>query len=206
MTQQLPHKISSTRRISELFDEDSCQDTTPEDLLNFLLGQDLEKEFQLRKYRKHRGRRGGKKIRARKERSLAWSKNKDAYFALIGEYVSKTTEAHKELLGREAQSPVLSLAERQRFHRLADQWEKQTRNMSSPNAVANHPTVKEIIAMGAAVVPLILNRMRCRPWFWFDALVQLTNGDDPVTPEMHGDMMAMTDAWIQWGHDRGIVR
>jgi hypothetical protein len=92
------------------------------------------------------------------------------------------------------------------FDLLADLWERETRNISSPKAIINHPAIQEIIHLGEDVVPLILRRMSHHPWFWFDALVRLTKESiDPVTPSMYGDMQQMADAWLNWGADRGII-
>lgn len=85
-----------------------------------------------------------------------------------------------------------------KFYRLADEWESETRNRSSQNRIANHPKVREIVAMGADVVPLIIARMKTRPWFWFSSLTELT-GDQPITHDMRGNMQKMTEAWITWG-------
>jgi hypothetical protein len=60
--------------------------------------------------------------------------------------------------------------------------------------------------MGDKVVPLILRRMKHRPWFWFSALRELAKPEkNPVTPSMRGNMQRMTEAWIKWGVRRGII-
>ncbi len=92
------------------------------------------------------------------------------------------------------------------FGPLADLWERETRNVTSPKAIVSHPALHSIIALGEGVVPLILRRMEHHPWFWFDALKTLTRATmDPITPSMRGDMQQMTDAWLHWGTDRGII-
>jgi hypothetical protein len=92
------------------------------------------------------------------------------------------------------------------FKILADLWEQETRNISSPKVIASHPQVQDIINLGDDVVPLILRRMAHRPWFWFDALMRITKETvDPITPDMYGDMQQMTEAWLKWGVDRGII-
>jgi hypothetical protein len=53
------------------------------------------------------------------------------------------------------------------FNLLADKWETETRNMSSPKAIIGHPAVQEIIDWGEDAVPMILRRMASRPCFWF---------------------------------------
>lgn len=74
-----------------------------------------------------------------------------------------------------------------------------------PTASAAHPAYLRIIGMGAAAVPLILERMASKPGFWFAALRSIT-GVDPVQPHEHGDMDAMTRAWRSWGRQHGNCR
>jgi hypothetical protein len=93
---------------------------------------------------------------------------------------------------------------REEFDALADRWVRETRNMSSPNAMERHPAYQQIIQMGPRVIPLILRRMDDEPNFWFTALLQLSGeSEDPVKPAMHGDLEAMTNAWLRWGERRG---
>lgn len=93
---------------------------------------------------------------------------------------------------------------RDRFIDLAERFERETRNLSSPNAIAAHPSAQEIVALGKPVVPLILDRMNLYPWFWFDVLEKLT-GENPIDPEMHGKMEDMTFAWVGWGWSEGLI-
>jgi hypothetical protein len=88
------------------------------------------------------------------------------------------------------------------FDALADRWEIETQNMSSPSDIINHPAYRAIIAMGKPAVPKILRRMKTRPAFWFDALRVLTSDiepADPIRPEMYGNIGKMTKAWLKWG-------
>ncbi len=95
---------------------------------------------------------------------------------------------------------------KKKFEALANAWETDTRHTASSKQIALHPLAQEIIGMGKPVIPLILIRMKKRPWFWFHALMELTQAkENPVTPAMRGDMQQMTDAWIKWGEDRGII-
>jgi hypothetical protein len=94
----------------------------------------------------------------------------------------------------------------QKFENLADEWESETRHVASSKKIASHPLVREIVKMGRPAVPLILRRMKDRPWFWFHTLKELTRVKvDPVRPSMRGDMQQMTEAWIKWGENRGII-
>jgi hypothetical protein len=89
------------------------------------------------------------------------------------------------------------------FERLADDWERRTRNLSSTGAIVRHESYQKIIKMGEPVIPLILQRMEKRPKFWFTALMEIAKPEvDPVTPDMYGDLEAMTHAWLVWGAER----
>jgi hypothetical protein len=86
----------------------------------------------------------------------------------------------------------------QRFKSLADRWERETRNLSSIDQIVLHDAYQAIIGMGAAVTPLILERLRRKAGMWFPALRSIT-GVDPVSYEQRGDITAMRRAWLEWG-------
>ncbi len=89
------------------------------------------------------------------------------------------------------------------FCRLSDEWESETRCIASPKKIASHPLAKQIALLGEPVIPLILERIKTRPWFWFDMLTKLTRvKTNPVEPSMRGDMQKMTEVWIKWGEDQ----
>jgi hypothetical protein len=93
-----------------------------------------------------------------------------------------------------------------KFDNLANEWESATRHTASPKKIAAHPLAVQIVDLGDRVVPLILRRIKSRPWFWFHALMELTKArENPVTQAMRGNMQQMTEAWIKWGEDRGIT-
>jgi len=50
--------------------------------------------------------------------------------------------------------------------------------------------------MGEAVVPNILAAMEAEPDFWFAALRRIT-GANPITPDIQGELHAMTQAWLK---------
>jgi hypothetical protein len=90
-----------------------------------------------------------------------------------------------------------------RFASLASAWRADTEFLSSSAEMADHPAYREIIAMGEPAVPLILAELETRPDFWFEALRQIT-GADPVPPAARGDVRAMAEAWLEWGHSHGL--
>jgi len=66
-----------------------------------------------------------------------------------------------------------------------------------------HPSYERIIALGDAVVPLLLREMENRPDHWGYALTKIT-GDDPTPKEAHGSLRGVADAWISWGKKQGL--
>jgi hypothetical protein len=102
------------------------------------------------------------------------------------------------------QAVNVSSATSRTFDVLADLWERETRNLSSVTAITSHPAYQTIIRMGRDVLPLILRRMQQRPALWFDALHRIS-GEDPVKPQMFGNVQRMTDTWVKWGAERGLI-
>lgn len=93
---------------------------------------------------------------------------------------------------------------RERFRRLAEEWRDRSRHMSNTKHMAMLPSYQEIIAMGPAVVPLILEELQRDPNQWFWALKEVT-GADPVPHEARGIVQAMADAWVAWGKRHGYL-
>jgi hypothetical protein len=89
-----------------------------------------------------------------------------------------------------------------RFNRLADKWELETKHISSPVRKAEHIAYQQIIALGEGAIPLMLQRMRDSGGHWFWALSLLANFD-PVAPASRGNVLEMRDAWLRWGHENG---
>lgn len=93
---------------------------------------------------------------------------------------------------------------RRRFRELADQWRRETETASSPTALFMHPAYQEIIGLGPAALPSILADLAETRAHWFWALRAIT-GENPVPPEERGQVDAMAERWLAWGHERGLV-
>jgi hypothetical protein len=89
-----------------------------------------------------------------------------------------------------------------RFHQLAEQWRIETAHLSNIRKKALHPAYQEIIGMGEAAVPLILEEMKRNPGQWFWALHAITRAD-PIAEESRGKLREMTEAWLEWGRNHG---
>jgi hypothetical protein len=90
----------------------------------------------------------------------------------------------------------------QRFERLAARWRDETSHFSSSTRMAEHPAYQEIIALGPAVVPLLLRDLARQPDHWFTALKAIT-GANPVDPADRGRVEKMAEAWLRWGKVNG---
>jgi hypothetical protein len=92
-----------------------------------------------------------------------------------------------------------------RFQSLADQWRAETRVLSNVTHRCQHLAYQQIIGMGETAVPLILHDLQANgPDDWFWALTAIT-GENPIRPEMAGDMRRMTEAWLEWGIRAGYL-
>ena len=92
---------------------------------------------------------------------------------------------------------------RQRFKELACTWKEETLFLSSITDKATHPAYQQIIGMGKDAIPFILNDLAdTGPNDWYWALTAITDVN-PIHPEMAGNMVAMTEAWLQWGTQAG---
>jgi hypothetical protein len=71
--------------------------------------------------------------------------------------------------------------------------------MSSIDDMIAHPAYREIIGMGSAAIPLLLDELETEPNHWFPALMAISGGQNPVPPADTGNMEEMTQAWLEWG-------
>src|SRR5262245_53433918 len=90
----------------------------------------------------------------------------------------------------------------QRFQRLAAAWHKAVAHHSSSRIRENHPAYQEIIGMGQAVVPLLLQDLEVNRRHWFTALAVIT-GADPIPAEHAGNIPKMAEDWLRWGKEHG---
>jgi hypothetical protein len=90
------------------------------------------------------------------------------------------------------------------FGALCAEWKEQSAVLSSATQMARLPSYRQIIALGPAVVPLLLEELRREPDHWFIALQHLT-GADPVQEENRGDLLAMARDWLTWGSRHGYL-
>ena len=79
----------------------------------------------------------------------------------------------EEALVRGLAVPIAVINTEARFHRLADEWSRDTGSVSSVTALTSHPKYQGIIDLGWPVVPYLLADLKERRGFWFHALLWL---------------------------------
>lgn len=89
-----------------------------------------------------------------------------------------------------------------RFAELAATWKRERGPHSSSARLAEHPAYQQIIALGPAVIPLLLRELERAPDHWFRAFHALT-GANPVPAASQGRLREMAQAWLAWGQDQG---
>ncbi len=92
------------------------------------------------------------------------------------------------------------------FEQLAEAWRQRSGYLSFIRKKTTLPEYHRIIGLGRPVVPLLLRELEREPEFWFDALEAIT-GDNPVPESVSasGNIQAVTDCWVKWGRDRGLL-
>lgn len=93
---------------------------------------------------------------------------------------------------------------RGRFRRLSAEWKDRSRFLSNTAQMAMLQPYQRIIGMGPPAIPLILEELRREPDQWFWALESITD-ENPVTPEIAGDVLLMAEAWVRWGVQNGLL-
>ncbi len=95
---------------------------------------------------------------------------------------------------------------KERFEKLATSWKANTKFISNVTAKTLNPDYQKIIGMGKDAIPFILDDLEANgPNDWYWALTAITD-TNPITPEIAGNMVAMTEAWLQWGRQAGYLK
>jgi hypothetical protein len=92
----------------------------------------------------------------------------------------------------------------EQFESLSRQWKAETALLSATPLMVAHPAYQAIIALGPAVVPLLLQDLERESAHWFEALQAIT-GEDPVSPDQWGQIPAMIAAWLAWGRNHRLI-
>jgi hypothetical protein len=118
-------------------------------------------------------------------------------------FVDFTALQASVVLLAEVQPDVAFHSLRDRFWQLADQWSTDTAALSNTSKAVMHPSYQQIIGMGAAVLPLILESLRDRPDHWFWALTAIVGRDVAKGTQTFQEAAS---AWLDWGARSGLLR
>lgn len=77
---------------------------------------------------------------------------------------------------------------------------------SSLSDITQHTKFSEIVSMGEHALRIMLQRMKGGESHlqWFPALKRIA-GEDPVPVEVRGKITPMTNAWVGWGNEKGLL-
>ena len=93
---------------------------------------------------------------------------------------------------------------RAEFRKHEKKWKRDTQYTSSLSEKYLHPSYARIISLGWPAVPMILASLQREPDDWFYALRAIT-GVDPVRATHAGIMPKMSETWLNWGRQRGLI-
>lgn len=90
------------------------------------------------------------------------------------------------------------------FRRLKEWWNREIAYLSNMNQIVRHPAYQAVIALGPAVVPILLRELETDPHWWFEALRRIT-GENPAQPDDRGDLRRLSAVWLRWGREHGAI-
>ena len=91
----------------------------------------------------------------------------------------------------------------QRFQRLLETWDRETRFQSSTARIIEHPAYQEIIALGAPAIPLLLRTLESTGNGHLGPALAAITGASPVLPEHRGKIGEIARDWVRWGRESG---
>lgn len=97
--------------------------------------------------------------------------------------------------------------EEERFNLLADRWEVETMNLSSPET--DHPCFIAMNKMKSKeAIGWILKRMKKEPeWLTIMLLgIWIKKSDSPTTEDIRGKIKEITNEWIKWGIEKKLIK
>lgn len=93
----------------------------------------------------------------------------------------------------------------EKFTLYKKEWLKETAYHSNPNIITDNKNYKEIIKLGKAVIPLILEDIRKKNTiFWWDALDRLTDVYIFIPEEHRGNVTEINKIYLEELEKRGF--
>jgi hypothetical protein len=93
----------------------------------------------------------------------------------------------------------------ERFRTLVTSWKKEIAFESSLTEILMNHHYLKIIGLGPPALPLILEELQREPDRWFLALESITGEDPAASAENTGDFKKISEIWLEWGRDRGLI-
>jgi len=95
----------------------------------------------------------------------------------------------------------------QKFLNLAKKWKADVKFLSSPSRIFGNENYFQIIRLGSAIVPYILQDLQKQPFPWFHALRILVEdeNDKNIGVQYAGDDRKMAECWIEWGKKQKLI-
>jgi hypothetical protein len=93
----------------------------------------------------------------------------------------------------------------ERFRTLVRSWKKEIAFESSLTEILMNHNYLKIIGLGPPALPLILGELQRQADMWFLALESITREDPAASEENTGDFKRVSEIWLEWGRDRGLI-
>ncbi len=88
----------------------------------------------------------------------------------------------------------VDLVSRTRFAELIRWWSDDTETTSSTTRIVDHPAAREIVAIGAAAVPFLLEELARHLTIQCLIALKRITGTNPFPPKARGDIFRMAEA------------
>lgn len=133
----------------------------------------------------------------------------DSYWAQIPGPAPTVVENQPRLLSNDSNYKINEYIFKLEIMVLIERWRSEVKYMSSLSDMVSHEAYKAISSKDRRAIPILLNELRDRPHFWFDALQKLVKNNlnivvNPVKKADRGNLPRMTDAWLKWGKRNGF--
>ena len=91
------------------------------------------------------------------------------------------------------------------FYSALQKWKSETYFLSSPSEILSHPSIKVIVKLGSAALPLVLDEIKYRPSILVGVLEEIC-GEVPYSAHDSGNIRRICEAWIAWGERNGSLQ
>jgi hypothetical protein len=95
------------------------------------------------------------------------------------------------------------------FREHVERWKNDTQHWSSVAKMIAHPSYLRIVGLAGQaganeIERWLLQELQAEPDYWFDALNALAGEDEDPVPPLD-DFDGAVNAWLAWGHRKGLL-